>query len=281
MNGGIGSTMANWLVESAATLLTNIIVVVIVVVVGKLLITWACVSLRRSLQKARKVSDLMEGFIVNVTAKVLWVLVFLVVASQLGIAIVPLITSLGVAGFIIGFAFQETLGNLAAGFMLAINEPFTVGHWVDIAGIMGTVQDMNMVTTTLTTADNKRVMVPNSKVWGNAITNYNALDTRRIEIGVGISYGANIGKARDVILETLKGCDKILEDPAPIVAVMEMGDSSINLVVRPWVKTDDYWTVFFDMNKAIKEALDSHDIEIPFPQLDVHHFGLDPKALGS
>jgi small conductance mechanosensitive channel len=180
-----------------------------------------------------------------------------------------------VTGFIIGFAFQESLGNLASGMMIALNEPFRVGDYVEVGGNSGTVKDMNMMATTLSTPDNKKVVVPNKNVWGSPITNYTALETRRVDLTAGISYGADINKAKEVILGVLKDQAAVLDDPAPTVEVIEMADSSVNLVVRPWCKTADYWSVVFSVNHAIKEALDEAGIEIPFPQMDVHHHGLE------
>ena len=281
MDNGYWDKLYGWLVENGGNFIVNLIAVLIILLVGRLLIDWACRALQRALQRAKNVSELMEGFILNISRKALWVLVLLVVCSRLGVPIVPFITSLGVAGFILGFAFQETLSNLAAGVMIALNQPFTVGDFVDTGGITGVVREMNMMATTLSTPDNKKVVIPNKSVWGSAITNYTALDTRRVDLVVGISYSDDIDKAKEVIQETLKNCELILDDPAPTVAVLEMADSSVNLVVRPWCETEKYWDVYFAANQAVKEALDKHGITIPFPQMDVHHFGMAPEQLGA
>ena len=192
------------------------------------------------------------------------------------IDIAPLIAGLGVTGFILGFAFQESLANLAAGVMISLNRPFTVGDFVEVSGGTGVVKELNMMATTLSTPDNKVVIVPNKAVWGSAITNYTAMDTRRVDMVVGISYGADISKAKEVITKVIEGIDQCLADPAPMVEVVEMADSSVNLVARPWSKTADYWDVFFAFHHQIKVALDEAGIEIPFPQMDVHHHGLEP-----
>jgi small conductance mechanosensitive channel len=184
--------------------------------------------------------------------------------------IAPLIAGLGVTGFIVGFAFQESLGNLAAGMMIAINHPFRVGDLVEIGGIMGTVKELNMMAATLATPDNKKIVVPNKIIWGSPITNFTAVDKRRMEIAVGISYGADIGKARRVALEVLRAHPLVLKNPEPVAEVNSFGESSVNLVLRPWATPDDYWKAFFELNRQVKEAFDKNGVEIAFPQMDVH-----------
>jgi small conductance mechanosensitive channel len=266
-----------WAVQNGADFLVNLVVFLIIILIGKFLVNWACGAVRASLKRAKNVSELMENFTVNVVSKVLWVLVILVAASRFGINPAPIVAGLGVGGFIFGFAFQDALGNLASGMMIALNTPFHLGDVVEIGGNLGTVKEMNMMATTLTTPDNKKVVVPNKSVWGSPITNYTAMDTRRVDLTAGIAYGENIGKARDVILAAVKGVEGVLADPDVTVEVVEMADSSVNFVVRPWAATADYWKVYFASNRAIKEALDAASIEIPFPQMDVH-FDTPPQA---
>ena len=263
-----------WLVVSGIDFLANVIAFIIILIIGKIIISIACNVTKKTLDKSSRVSDMLQGFAVNVVSKVLWVIILMIALQRLGIDIAPLIAGLGVTGFIVGFAFQESLGNLASGLMIALNQPFKVGDFVETGGICGEIKELNMMATTMTTLDNKKVVVPNKSVWGSAITNYTALDKRRVDLGVGISYGSDIGKAKGVITEALKTIAEILPEPVPDVEVLEMADSSVNLVVRPWCKTDDYWTVYFKTNQAVKEALDREKVEIPFPQLDVHHYQL-------
>ncbi|MCK5802887.1 MAG: mechanosensitive ion channel family protein [Lentisphaeria bacterium] len=263
-----------WLAVNGVNFLVNLVVFLLILLAGKVLIGWACAAMRKGLQRSSNVSEVLESFAVNVASKIMWVVVFMLALGKLGIDIGPLVAGLGVTGFVVGFAFQESLGNLAAGLMIALNQPFNVGDYVETSGVTGVVKQMNMMAVTLSTVDNKKVVVPNSKVWGSAITNYTALETRRVDLVVGISYGADIGKAKDCLLSALKASDLVLNDPEPMVEVLEMGDSSVNLVVRPWCKTSDYWPTYFAMSRAIKEALDDNDVEIPFPQMDVHHYGL-------
>ena len=260
----------NWIRDNWAPFAIKIAVAIAIYIIGKIVISIVGAQLTKALKKANRMSELMIGFTVNIVEKVLLLIVIMIALKQLGIDVTPLIAGLGVTGFIIGFAFQETLGNFAAGFMIALNQPFTIGHVVDAGGILGKVVDMNMMAVTLHTGDNKKITVPNSKIWGSAITNFSALETRRVDMTVGVSYGADLNKTKEVVAKVLDSHELILKDPAPIIEVVEMADSSVNFVVRPWVKNADYWTVLFACQKGIKEALDEAGIEIPFPQMDVH-----------
>lgn len=259
-----------WLAENGGTFLVNVLVALLLLAVGANLIGFLTRATRKALQRTRRVNSLLEAFLCSVVNKAAWVLLLMIVLQRLGVNIAPLIAGLGVTGFILGFAFQESLGNLASGMMIAINQPFKVGDYVSVGGIEGAVQELNMMAATLATADNKKVVVPNKVIWGAPITNYTATDKRRIEIAVGIAYGADIGKARRIALDVLRAHPLVLADPAPIVEVLSMGDSAVNLVLRPWTKPGDYWTVLFAVNQAVKEAFDKNGVEIPFPQLDVH-----------
>jgi small conductance mechanosensitive channel len=264
-----------WFAINGGDFLVDVIVVLIILIVGKFVIKGVRKNLSMSLKKSGRVSEILESFILNVTSKVLWVIVFMLVIQKLGVEIGPLVAGLGVTGFIVGFACQESLANLAAGVMIALNQPFEVGHYVELSGASGAVYEMNMMATTLHTPDNKKVVVPNSSVWGSTITNYTALDTRRVDLVVGISYSSDIGKAKDVLQSVLKENKMVLDEPGSTVEVVEMADSSVNFVVRPWCKTADYWNVHFSVNRAAKEALDQAGIEIPFPQMDIHHHGIE------
>ena len=188
----------------------------------------------------------------------------------LGIDIAAALISISVVfGLVFGLAFQDTLGNLTAGFMIAVTKPFKKDDFVDIAGLSGIISNVGISITTIITLDNKRVIIPNSKVWGEPITNYTALNTRRIDISIGIGYSDNISKAIRVIGDILKNNKNVLKEPSSTVAVDELADSSVNIIVRPWVKTHDYWITKWDLTKKIKESFDKENINIPFPQRDV------------
>jgi small conductance mechanosensitive channel len=259
-----------WLAENGTAFAVNLVVSLLILFLGSILIRLATQAVDRALVANKHINSLMEKFLTSVVNKACWVLLLMIVAQRLGLDIGPLIAGLGVTGFILGFAFQESLGNLAAGMMIGVNEPFKVGDYIQAGGVEGAVKDMNMMATTVTTPDNRKVVVPNKLIWGAAITNFTAMDRRRVDLGVGISYGSDIGKAKQVIMAAVKRVKGVLEDVEPVVEVVGMGDSSVDLVVRPWAATADYWSVFFACNQSVKEALDAAGIEIPFPQMDVH-----------
>lgn len=264
-----------WLVTNGMELATNILVSVIILIAASITIRVMVRGLKAALHRSGKVTELLEKFTVNVVRKSLWIVAVMLILGQFGIDIGPLIAGLGVTGFILGFAFQETIGNLLAGVMLSLNHPFGIGEYVDIGGTSGTVKDMDMISVTLHTPDNKRIVMANRIVWGKPIINYTVLGTRRAEIIMNIAYGADITQAKQVIRDELAKVAEILPEPAPVVEVISMSDSSVDIVVRPWVETANYWKVVFGLNQSLKEAFDREGIEIPYPQLDVHHIGLE------
>jgi len=259
-----------WLAENGTEFLVNLIVFFIIIIAGKILISCMRKATRTVLDRSDRLNDMLKKFTVDVLGKVLWVIVLMVALKQVGIDIAPLIAGLGVTGFIFGFAFKDSLGNLAAGIMIMVNQPFSLGHYVQAAGHAGTVTELNLMATILTTPDNKRITIPNSAIWGESIVNYSANDIRRIDMTVGVDYGADLVKTKTVLTEVVAQQEQVLADPAPTIEVAELADSSVNFVVRPWVKTGDYWTVFFNLQQQIKQSLDAAGIGIPFPQVDVH-----------
>lgn len=266
----VWNAVLKWLAENGASFIVNVLVSVLLLVAGSYLIRVVTQSVRKTLVKSGRVNALLESFICSVVHKAAWTLLLMVVIQRMGVNIAPLIAGLGVTGFILGFAFQESLGNLAAGMMIAVNQPFKVGDYVSAGGVEGTIMELNMMAATLTTLDNKKVVVPNKVIWGTPITNYTAMDTRRVDVAIGIAYGADIGKARRVAMEVVRACPQVLADPAPALEVLSWGESAVNLVLRPWARPADYWTVYFALTQGVKEAFDRNGVDIPFPQLDVH-----------
>jgi small conductance mechanosensitive channel len=177
---------------------------------------------------------------------------------------------IGAAGLAVAFALQGALGNFASGVMLIMFRPFKVGDFVEAAGTMGVISEVQVFATVLTTPDNKKIIVPNGAITSGNIVNYSANDTRRIDLVFGIGYEDDMKKAKGIIEEVLKKDDRILDDPAPKIALLELADSSVNFAVRPWVKTEDYWNVYFDLNETIKREFDEKGVSIPFPQRDIH-----------
>ncbi len=258
-----------WLTENGISFVVNVLVALLLLAIGMVVIRVLTRTTQKALGRSGRVNALLQNFLCSVVNKTAWVLLLMIVIQRLGINIAPLIAGLGVTGFILGFAFQESLGNLAAGMMIAINQPFQIGDYVTVGTISGTVRELNMMAATLFTADNIKVMVPNKVIWGAPITNYTATDKRRIQIAVNIAYGADISKAKRVALDVLRADPRVLDDPAPIAEVIAMGDSAVNLVLRPWTTPSDYWATFFALNQAVKEAFDREGVKIPLPQMDI------------
>ena len=222
------------------------------------------------LMQKRKVDPTLVAFAASLLYVALQMFVIIAALSTLDINITSFIAILGAAGLAIGLALQGSLSNFAAGVLMIIFKPIKVGDFVEAGGVMGGVQEISIFTTILNTPDNKKVIVPNAKVMGDNITNFNANGTRRIDLVAGISYGDDIDKAKTVLEGILAADERILNDPEPTVAVVEMADSSVNFVVRPWVDGADYWGVYFDTTETIKKRFDEEGITIPFPQRDVH-----------
>lgn len=250
----------------------NILFLVLVLVFGYFATIFISGYVKKTMMRA-KMSEILAEFARRIIKILLLVFVFAFAIGFLGIDAFAGILSLSVvSGFVLGFALQDTLGNLAAGFMLAITKPFKKGDFVEIAGNSGSINSVGISITRMTTFDNKRIIIPNSKVYGNPMVNYTALNTRMIDMKVGVSYSDDMGKAMTIAMDVLSKNKKVLKDPAPNVAISNLGDSSVDILLRPWVNTSDYWTAKWELTQQIKEAFDKNKISIPFPQRDVHLF---------
>ena len=262
--------IVTWISEKGVDFAINVISAALIFLVGWLVIRLIGAAVLRALTRNGKKKPLFTSFVSSVVMKICWAILLVMVLGRLGVDVAPLIAGFGVTGFILGFAFQESLGNLASGMMIAINEPFKVGDVVDAAGHTGAIVEVNMMATVMATADNKRIVLPNKSVWGGPIVNYSALDKRRVDLQVGIAYGENVERAISVIRETVAKVPGVLAEPAPAVAVAGLDESQVTMNVRPWSKTGDYWAVYSGVLQAVKEELDRAGIEIPFPQVMVH-----------
>lgn len=220
--------------------------------------------------KRNEVEETLEIFLRNLTYYILLAVVVIAALGRVGVNTTSLLALFGTAGLAIGLALKDSLSNFAAGVLLILFRPFDIGDVVSAAGITAKVDKITIFNTVFSTGDNQVIIVPNSKILDDTITNINARDTRRIDLTVGIGYSDNIGRTKEILEGLAREDSRILTDPAPAVAVSELADSSVNLVFRPWVKTEDYWGVRFDLTEKIKNALDSAGISIPFPQQDVH-----------
>jgi len=265
----LGQSLA-WLTDKGLALAASFVAALTILLFGWLAIKLVVALVGKAIEKRGQKKALFGNFIRNATSKVCWILLLLVVLEKLGVDIAPLIAGLGVSGFILGFAFQESLGNLASGLMIAINEPFKIGDYVVIAGHEGSVLKVDMMATVLATADNKKIVIPNKSAWGSPIVNFSALGRRRVDIRIGIEYTCDVAKAIRVALETLPTVPGVLADPAPVVAVASLDDSQVTLNIRPWAEGVNYWKVHNDTQVAIKSAFERNGIDIPFPQLTVH-----------
>jgi len=224
----------------------------------------------KTVSRSKRFSDLLKNFFVSLVRKTVMLIGIIVALSMLEVQVTPFIATLGVAGFILGFALQGTLSNFASGLMILIYRPYDIGHIIEAAGMKGKVDSMNLVSTTMKTFDNQIVIVPNGEIWGGVITNVTGSDTRRVDMKFGISYSDDIAKAAKILEEIVSSHELVLKDPEPVIKLHELGDSSVNFVCRPWAKTKDYWDVYWDVTRAVKERFDAEGVSIPFPQRDVH-----------
>jgi small conductance mechanosensitive channel len=215
-------------------------------------------------------SQLLQDFFISLSSKIVFALGLLIALSQLGFELGPLLAGFGIAGVIIGFALQDTLSNFASGMMILIYRPFDVGDLINAANVTGRVSHMSLVSTTIKTLDNQRLIVPNNKIWGDTINNITAEHQRRVDMTFGISYSDNVEHAETILKNIVEQHPKVQTHPEPIVKLHTLGESSVDFIVRPWVKPDDYWEVYWDITRAVKIRFDAEGISIPFPQRDVH-----------
>ena len=220
--------------------------------------------------KRSKMDDMLRKFIRNIAYATLMVFVVIATISSLGIQTASLVAVLGAAGLAIGLALQGSLANFAAGVLMILFRPYKLGDLVEVAGTTGFVEEVDILTTSLRMPDKTKIVIPNGQIMDAKIINYMDSPVRRLDLIAGISYGDDIDKARAVLLEAIKASDYVLDDPAPSVSVASLGDSSVNLAVRPWIRSADYAPASHEVTERIKKALDANGISIPFPQRDVH-----------
>ncbi len=224
---------------------------------------------------------ILIDFVKSIVQAIILIFVLVAALDQVGVNTSSMIALVGAAGLAIGLALQGSLQNFAAGFLLLIFRPFRAGDFVEAAGTSGNIERIGIFSTILVTGDNKEVIIPNGAIYGGNIVNYSKRDTRRIDLILGIGYDDNIGQARDIITAILAADDRVLKEPAAVIAVGELGASSVNIYVRPWVQTADFWPVRFSLLEAIKVAFDENGITIPYPQMALHVAGRAPDAVGA
>jgi small conductance mechanosensitive channel len=258
----------------------RMIVVLVILYVFHLISKLIRSAVHRSLNRTqRDLSELQKNLLIKASGVVVMTVGVLIAIGQMGISLGPALAGLGVAGFIVGFALQDSLANFAAGGMILIYRPFDVDDFVEVAGVNGFVKRMSLVSTTILTIDNQTLVIPNNKIWGDVIKNVTAQKARRVDLVIGVSYSDDVEKVERVLEEILAADERILSDPPPVIKLHELGDSSVNFIVRPWATREDFWNVYWDTLRAIKIRFDQEGISIPFPQRDVHLYpsdGADP-----
>ncbi|SCA57014.1 Small-conductance mechanosensitive channel [Candidatus Terasakiella magnetica] len=259
------------LIDFVAMYGLQVLAAIIILIVGFWLAGFAKRKSHKLLMKSPNADEMLAGFISAIIKYVVMAVTFLAVLNKFGVETTSLIAVLGAAGLAIGLALQGTLSNVAAGVMLLFLRPFKVGHFVEVGGQSGVIKGVSLFTTEMATGDNVQIIMPNSQVWGSAIKNFSAHDTRRVDLVMGISYEDDMDQAMATIEALAKADDRIKQDPAPVLAIGELADSSVNITVRLWVNASDYWGVRWDITKKVKETFDEKGISIPYPQQVVHH----------
>lgn len=247
----------------------QLLLAIAIFVIGK----WVArkiVNLLAKMMERSKVDATLVGFTSNIVYASLMVFVVLAALGQLGIETTSFIAILGAAGLAIGLSLQGSLANFAAGVMMIMFRPFKAGDFVEVAGVAGVIEEINIFTTQLRTGDNKTMFIPNGNIMSGNIINYSVKPTRRVDMVFGIGYDDDLLKAKSLLEEILAADERILKDPAPTIGVVELADSSVNFAVRPWVNSADYWGVYFDLHETVKLRFDAEGISIPFPQTDIH-----------
>ncbi len=245
------------------------IIALLILFFGRLIAKLVTKIVERLMEQS-KIDHTIVKFVGNLTHIALMAFVIIAALGQLGIQTASLIAVIAAAGLAIGLALQGSLANFAAGFLMIIFRPFKVGDFIEGGGVAGTVEEISIFTTILKSPDNKTVIIPNAKLTEDNIVNWTVKGTRRVDLVMGIGYGDNIDKAKQIMADVVAKDDRVLKNPAPQIALVELADSSMNFVVRPWVKSGDYGDVYFALTENIKKAFDANDISIPYPQRDVH-----------
>jgi len=259
-----------WELPAFYQFLNKVVTGLIIVFVGWIILKIIMKTITQVFSKARNMSDLLGEYI----EKVLWVLGWIVLVatflSHLGIDMGPIVTGLGVTGIVLGLALQDSISNFFAGFMIILNQPFRKGDYINVNAMEGTVKSMDLVCVQLTTFDGKLITMSNKVVWDGPVTNYSFTDKRRIGFEIGVPYDTDLKTAKTVFEELIASYEEVLEDPPPTIEINTFGDSAINFVIRPWVKPQDYWNVYWRFNSQVLPKLKEAGISLPFPQMDIH-----------
>lgn len=271
----IKSYIPDNIVEIVASYAFSLLMALLIFVIGKWAVNKVVKLLGKVLRKVKGMDETLIKFLENIVYYALMIVVILTALGKLGVETTSFLAILGAAGLAIGLALKDSLGNFASGVMIILFKPFKVGDLVTAAGVTGSVSEVGIFNSVFITADNQKIIVPNSAITSSSITNVNAFDTRRVDLVVGISYDDDIKKAKDILTSIISSNEKVILDKGITVAVSELADSSVNFVVRAWVNTSDYWDVKFGLTESIKTTFDKEGITIPYPQQDVYHHNKD------
>jgi len=266
------TTITGWLTsaEGGLRLGLNVVQFIAIILVFYLFSIMVSKAVQKGFSKTQNASNLLREFMVMSTRRLVLVVGFFVGLSALEVNVGPVLAIIGAAGFVIAFALQNSLSNFASGLLMLIYRPFDIGEVISVTGVLGKVESMNLLSTQLRTPDNQLLIIPNNSVWGGVITNITGITQRRIDLVFGIGYSDDNDKAQRVLEEITNSHALVLKDPAPVIKLHELADSSVNYIVRPWVKPENYWEVYWDITREVKRRFDAEGISIPFPQRDVH-----------
>lgn len=265
MATGTADLVKDWVIANAI----NVAIALAIFFIGRIIVR-LLVGLVGKMMTKSGVDQILTDFVTSIVKAVLMLFIIIAALSQVGIDTSSLVVVIGAAGLAIGLALQSSLQNFASGVMLILFRPFTAGDFIEAGGVTGVVEKISVFSTVMRSGDNKEIIVPNGGIYGGTITNFSARDTRRVDMVFGIGYDSDLLKAKTILTEMIEADERVLKDPAPVIAVGELADSSVNILVRPWVNSADYWGLYWDMQERVKLRFDEEGISIPFPQMDVH-----------
>ncbi|MDC7237860.1 MAG: mechanosensitive ion channel family protein [Sphaerochaetaceae bacterium] len=269
-NNNILQSLQFWNSDGFSVFINHLIYAIVVLLIGWIVLKIILNTLKKVLERSKKLSDLLQDYFLKIVSILGWVIVIVTTLAQLGIDMAPMIAGLGITGVVLGLALKDSISNFFAGFMIILNNLFRKGDFVQLGSLSGTVKSMDLMSVKLATPDNKNVTISNNIVWGAPVINFSDIDKRRVDMSVGVPYDCDLKVAKQVFVDLISSYPEVLKDMAVTVEIAELADSSINFVIRPWVLPADYWTVYFRFNSEITPKLAEKGIYLPFPQLDVH-----------
>ncbi len=264
------NSLAFWNSDEFFSFLKNLITAIFVLIIGWIALKIIVSIIKKALRRSKKLSELFQDYIIKIVKILCWVVLLVTVLAQLGINMAPMIAGLGITGVVLGLALKDSISNFFAGFMIIINQLFRKGDYVQLGSLSGTIKSMDLMSVRLSTPDGKNITVSNNIVWGAPVTNFSDIEKRRVDIVVGVPYDCDLKVAKQVLSDLINSYPEVIQDFGVTVEISELGDSSINFVVRPWVLPSNYWPVLYRFNSEVVGKLAEKNISVPFPQMDVH-----------